>query len=507
MNKVVLFFPETHTQRNEDPWCLPPLSLLAIAAPLLQAGHDVKIVDARIDNEYVRTLLTECEGAVCLGISVLTGRQIEGALRVSREIKKHLPDLPVVWGGYHPTLLPEQTIAETAVDVVVKGQGEITFRELVEALIAGRTLAGLKGVVFKEQGRVVCNPDREFADINQFPPHPYSLVTMENHFPALEFGKRTIGYVSSQGCPHDCTFCAESAAYNKRWSSLSPQRVGQDLEGLVRQYHADGVIFVDNNFFVDEHRVQGICREIVRRKLKINWGAQGRADQIVRQSAETFALLKESGFLVFHVGAESGSDQQLEQVSKSIDRQTTLQCARVCKEYGIRISFGFIFGFPGETEADIQKNFSLMEDVTDIQGHYDCIIHFFAPSPGAEVLSTSVGLEIDQPARLDDWISYNTARGSMTPWIDEKYIDRIKRRHEYFYPFAKPGSVFVDRVRGRTRGMFFFNLLHLITAVRYRFHLYSFPVDWWLYKGFKYFRGRFAARRTPSRGERIERVR
>lgn len=501
MKKVVLFFPETHRFRHEDPWCLPPLSLLAIAAPLLQSNYTVKIVDSRVEKDFLRTILDECDGAVCLGISVLTGRQIHEALLVSREVKKRLPAVRVVWGGYHPTLLPEQTIADPAVDVVVKGQGEITFRELVDALVAGRTLTGVKGLVFKEDGRIVCNTDREFADINQFPPHPYFLVNMENHFPLLEFGKRTIGYVSSQGCPHGCLFCAESAAYNKRWSSLSPQRVGQDLEHLVRQYNADGVIFVDNNFFVDEKRVQGICAEIIRRKLKINWGAQGRADQIVRQSADTFALLKKSGFTVFHVGAESGSDQRLKDVSKTIDRQTILTCAKECKKHGIRVSFGFIFGFPGETEADIHESFSLMEAVTDIQGEYDCIIHFFAPPPGAEMLKMLFELGTVKPTQLSDWISYNTVRGDMTPWVDAVYIDRVKRRHEYFYPFARPGRVFMERIGERTRGMFFFNILHLITSLRYRFSFYALPIDWWLYKNYKNMHSRFVKKTSQPRVE------
>jgi anaerobic magnesium-protoporphyrin IX monomethyl ester cyclase len=474
VKKIVLFFPETHRQRNEDPWCLPPLSLLSIAAPLVQEGYQVQIIDSRVDRDFLQKVLTETKDAICLGITVLTGHQIKEALLVSQEVKRNLPSLPIIWGGYHPTLLPEQTIANPSIDVVVKGQGEITFKMLVDALSEGKPLKGINGLLFKENGEVVINPDREFTDINRFPPLPYSLVNMESHFPDLEFGKRTIGYVSSQGCPHGCTFCAESAAYHRRWSGLSPQRVGEDLERLIGHYNADGVIFVDNNFFVDEERVKGICAEIIRRGLKFKWGAQGRADRIIRLSSETFELLKRSGFTVFHVGAESGSDRQLAQVAKSTDRQTTVTCARVCKEQGIRISFGFIFGFPGETEEDIQANFSLMEEVTDIQGEYDCIIHFYAPSPGEEA-------GVDTPTRLAAWIPYNTVRG-FTPWVDARYIDRIRRRNDYFYPFARPGKLFMERVTRHACGRLFFHLLHLITGMRYRCRFYALPIDWWLYK-------------------------
>ncbi len=495
MKKIVLFFPETHLQRSDDTWCLPPLSLLAIAAPLIRDNYEVKIFDARVDGNCLPSILAEARDAVCLGISVLTGHQIKDALQVSREVKRNLPALPVVWGGYHPTLLPLQTIADPAIDIVVKGQGEITFRLLVDALSNGKPLHGIEGVLFKEQEKIVVNPDRGFADVNSFPPLPYSLVDMETHFPDLEFGTRTIGYVSSQGCPHGCQFCAESVAYNRRWSGLSPQRVGDDLEKLIHRYHGDGVIFVDNNFFVDEERVQGICSEIIRRGLDFKWGAQGRADRIMRLTDRTFDLLRRSGFTVFHVGAESGSDRQLEQVSKSIDRQTTAACARVCKEQWIRISFGFIFGFPGETAADIRDNFSLMEEVTEIQGEFDCIVHFFAPSPGAELFDVSVGLGAARPDRLADWIPFNTVRG-MTPWVDARYIDRIRRRIEFFYPFARPTSVFRERIARRTRGMFLFYLLHMLNRLRFRFRFYALPVDWWFYKQFKNMR-----RKGKSRGQ------
>ncbi len=487
MKKIILFFPETHRDRREDPWCLPPLSLLSVAAPLVREGYQVKIIDSRVERDFLQAVLSEANDALCLGVSVLTGHQIKEALLVSQEVKRRLPKVPVVWGGYHPTLLPEQTIADPSVDVVVKGQGEITFHLLVEALSQGKPLKGIDGLLYKEKGEAVINPDRRFEDINHFPPLPYSLVPMEAHFPDLEFGKRTIGYVSSQGCPHGCEFCAESAAYNRGWSGLSPQRVGQDLDRLIKQYDADGVIFVDNNFFVDEGRVQGICSEIIRRGLKFTWGAQGRADRITRLSSDTFVLLKQSGFTVFHVGAESGSDRQLAAVEKAIDRHTTLACARRCREHGIRVSFGFIFGFPHETESDIRDSFSLMEAVTDIQGEYDCIVHFYAPAPRTKLFGVSVGLGADNPRRLADWIRYNTVRG-VTPWVNWRYIDTIRRRTDYFYPFAKPSKVFRERVGRHAHGKLFFRLLHCINALRYRYAFYAFPVDWWIYKQYNHIR-------------------
>jgi anaerobic magnesium-protoporphyrin IX monomethyl ester cyclase len=485
-SKVVLFFPETHRSRAEDGWCLPPFSLLAIAGPLVREKHEVIIVDARVTPDYLERIQTEAEGAVCVGISVLTGNQIKQALLVSESIKQQFPRLAVVWGGYHPTLVPDQTIADPSIDIVVRGQGEVPFIQLVKALSAGASLRGIPGLIFKEQGRIVRNDEPVFMDVNQFPPMAFSLVDFERHLPNLGFAKRTLAYVSSQGCPHKCEFCAESTAYRVRWSGLAPERVAQDLEELLGRYEADGVIFVDNNFFVNEKRVQAICQEIINRGLKFRWAAQGRADRIAGLSHETFELLKESGFSVFHVGAESGSDEQLEVLSKNSDRQTTINCANAVKAHDLHISFGFIFGFPGETEENIQQNFSLMEEVTDIQGAYDCIYHFYAPGPGTPLVETSQVYGAVIPSTLKDWSNYNTSRG-VTPWVDARYLDNIRRRTDYFYPFARPNWMFRNRLRKTWALRLMFYPLHLINRLRWHFGFYGVPVDWWIYRKFQGF--------------------
>jgi radical SAM superfamily enzyme YgiQ (UPF0313 family) len=198
-------------------------------------------------------------------------------------------------------------------------------------------------------------------------------------------------------------------------------------------------------------------------------------------SDETFELLKQSGFSVFHVGAESGSDRQLEEVSKHCSRQTTIDCAKAVKAHGLHISFGFIFGFPGETPADIDENFSLIEAVTDIQGSYDCIYHFYAPSPGSPLMASSVEHGANDYALLEDWIGYNTTRG-VTPWVDASYIDRIRQRTDFFYPYAHPNFMLKSRLNRSFVHQLLFLPLHLVARLRYRFRCFSLPIDWWIYR-------------------------
>jgi anaerobic magnesium-protoporphyrin IX monomethyl ester cyclase len=173
----------------------------------VQEVYEVALVDSRLEPDYLERIQAEAEGALCVGISVLTGNQIKQALQVSQRIKERFPGLPVVWGGYHPTLMPDQTVANPLVDVVVRGQGEITFKKVVEAFALDTSLRGIPGISFKEPSRIVCNEEAPFTDV---PAMPFSFVDLDRHLPNLGFAKRTLSYVSSQGCPHHCEFCAES---------------------------------------------------------------------------------------------------------------------------------------------------------------------------------------------------------------------------------------------------------------------------------------------------------
>ena len=136
--KVVLFFPAYAS--NE---ACPPLALIAIAGPLVAAGYEVKIIDTAMEPDYVGAVMREVDDALCLGISLVTGPMIKGAMTVGRAVKAKYRDLPVIFGGWHPSILPQQTLECPYVDAVVVKQGEVTFLEMVKRLDAGESLKGV----------------------------------------------------------------------------------------------------------------------------------------------------------------------------------------------------------------------------------------------------------------------------------------------------------------------------------------------------------------------------
>jgi radical SAM superfamily enzyme YgiQ (UPF0313 family) len=169
--KVILFYPAYEGLPLGAPVCL-----LALAASLREAGFRPVLIDAAIEPDYKNRVCQELEGACCLGISVLTGPMIRGAIEVAKAVKVIRPKVPVVFGAWHPTLMPDETLAEHYVDIVVRGQGEVTICELVNALVEKRSLRDVTGISWKIDVMRTHNPDRTVETLENLPMSAYDMV-------------------------------------------------------------------------------------------------------------------------------------------------------------------------------------------------------------------------------------------------------------------------------------------------------------------------------------------
>src|SRR3990172_13410534 len=215
-----------------------PLSLLALAR-MVRDDFDVRIFNAVVDSDYIEKIPDACKDALCLAVSSMTCYQIRDGINVSEAIKRRYPSLPVIWGGYHPSTQPEQTLKNHNIDIVIRGQGEITFKEVVERLGNKESLKGIPGVSYKDGMRILNNPDRKFGSLDVFPPLPYGMIDVERHIKSYKFGRRCLDYYTSQGCASGCDFCSEPIFCGRHWSGLSPQTVVSELEYLTTTYDID----------------------------------------------------------------------------------------------------------------------------------------------------------------------------------------------------------------------------------------------------------------------------
>jgi anaerobic magnesium-protoporphyrin IX monomethyl ester cyclase len=182
MNKrVILVYPNIIKGWQARPRIAMPMSLLCLATPLMNAGYDAKIIDQRVEPRWESILRQELQkNPLCVGVSSMTGPQLRHALGISKMVKEY-GNAPVVWGGIHPSLLPEQTLKNKNIDIVVQGEGEETFFELIQALDGKQPLHTVKGIWYKENDQLKSTRMRSFIDINKQPPPPYHLIDLKNY--------------------------------------------------------------------------------------------------------------------------------------------------------------------------------------------------------------------------------------------------------------------------------------------------------------------------------------
>src|SRR5487761_810799 len=278
-NKVVLFYPT-----YGGPPLGAPLCLLSLASPLLGAGFRVSLIDGAITPDFEEVILREVSDALCFGVSLLTGPMIRTAIRICRRLKQTHPDLPVLFGGWHPSLIPGQSLQPEFVDAIVRGQGELTLVEIAQRLAEGKGFQGVGGVSHKQGGAMVHEPERPVENINNLPAPAYHLVDFDAY--AKVRGKREMGYATSVGCPYACNYCTDQVFYKRRFNAYRADRVVSEVTELVERYHLSEVAFLDSNFPVDVKRALAIARGFLDQRVEFGWTVQASTDLLCRMMSE-----------------------------------------------------------------------------------------------------------------------------------------------------------------------------------------------------------------------------
>ncbi len=427
MSDIVLFFPKYETTEVR----LLPMSVLSVAAPLVEAGYKVKIIDQRVDRNWKKTLLEEIRNnPLIFGMSALTGKQILNGLEASKLVKENT-NIPVVWGGVHPSLLPRQTLENNYIDFVVIGEGEETFKELALSLKKKKDFSEIRGLGYKIGDKIVINLQRDFINLNDSARTPYELINVENYISKKSFatGKtaRNIAFYTSRGCPHRCGFCYNQEFNKRRWRGKSAERVVAEMKELIEKYNVNAFEIEDDEFFVDIERARKICEMIIKDKLNIEIFASCRVNYVANNMDDDYLkLLYKAGFRTLAFGIESGSEKILELIHKDITIAQVFETIKKLKKAGINSKYYFMAGFPTETEEDLYQTTDLIYKMKELDPQIRISAwRVFTPYPGTELYGLAIKEGWQPPKTLEEWARYDFSTAN-TPWVMGKKKRIIK---------------------------------------------------------------------------------
>jgi radical SAM superfamily enzyme YgiQ (UPF0313 family) len=308
----------------------------------------------------------------------------------------------------------------------VQGQGENTFKELVDHLANQKSLSLIDGISYRKEGVPTQNKPRAMANMNNFGRINYDLISVEAYF--RKKGKRQFDYISSVGCFFRCSFCADPFVFQRKFSANSSEKMGAELAYFHEKYQFTDLNFQDETFFTYEKRIKGFAEEIIKRNIKFSWAATMRADQGKRQSQETWELVKKSGLRRLLIGVESGSQEMMDWMKKDVKLTQVFYCADKCKELGIGVIFPFIVGFPGESEKSVEETVKVVKYLRSLSDNFDTPIFYFKPYPGSAITAEAVKDGYQLPQTTREWSGFDYV-GSSGPWVSkekEAFFENLK---------------------------------------------------------------------------------
>ena len=357
-----------------------PLGLLAIGSYLKSLGHEVRLLDRCVEQVRFSSLLDSFQPDL-VGVSVMSSRGLKDAIRISTAAKKR--GYFVVWGGAMPSMQHELVLEEAFVDAVVIGEGEYTFRELLEVLRGERTFDSVLGLAYKDNGTIVRTPDRPFIDLATLPPTDYSLIQVEKYLQPYLGCERLMYIYSSKGCPCRCAFCSNPCFHKSTHRKRPNEVVIREIQYLIDHYNMDGVYFSDELWAANRREMLDFCARVKENDLHFHWIIQTRVGLFTK---EDFQIMYDAGCRGAFFGVESGSKEMLHRIHKAIAYDRILPSFEEIQNIGITTIASFIIGYPDETVEQLRETVQMVQALC---ANLTPVYHF-TPLPGTELYNEVV---------------------------------------------------------------------------------------------------------------------
>jgi len=436
INKILLVWPYNETEINEDD--RTDYNLLSLRFPLgigylaayieRELGINVEILDLVAESpepkkigNVIRWGMTDLDiesrireiNPDMVGVSQMFSYLDPVCRKLFAQVKNINSDIVTVWGGTHPTVMPDECIKCKDVDYLVLGEGEVALKELVSALNSGADISGLRSLAYEDSGGMpVVNNNRSWIDdLDAHVLPARNKVDMNKYLGEM----KRANLISSRGCPFACTFCTAPTMYQKRYNTRSPEKVVDEIELLKNEYGAVDFILQDENTTFDMDRIEGFADEIIKRGLKISWYSEVGV-LIARLNDGLIKKLALSGCSELRLPMESGDPEVLKKMKKPLKLTKVAKVVKSAREAGLRVVSFLLMGLPGETEQSMRMTADLAEEI----GFDWNVISMVLPLPGTQIYEdlSDRGIKFD----YEDYIRYTLPVEGVSTIPSEKLI-------------------------------------------------------------------------------------
>lgn len=382
MKKITLIFPNYLIREKFGDPSDPPLGIAYIGAVLEEKNYNVSIIDANAENltldgisARLKIIKPDIVG-ICCNYSPLHNPTIQIAAMIKKDFK-----IPIIVGGNHATALDEYMLKSSGdIDLIVRGEGEAVFLNLMEGLQQDVPLHKIKGITYRKANIIVKTQDQpSLVDLDMLPMPAYHLLPMDKY--------RRYNIIASRGCPFDCSYCASKVIFKNRVRYRSPSKVVDEIEYLLRNYGKKQFWFSDDTFISNPKYTNLLLKELMIRDLNITWSCLTRIDMV---GMEMLKKMKDSGCNYISYGIESGNQEMLNKMNKRITVNEIITTLKLTNEIGIKQYGFFIVGYPGEKWKTVMDSYKLIYH-SKLNG---AVFNILIPLPGTKLISELINNNI-----------------------------------------------------------------------------------------------------------------
>ena len=499
-----------------------PESVLSVAALPHAKGYDVKVLDLRVTKDWENILKDYLKDGkpICVGITALTGPAIRDLLTSVKIIKEFDNSIPIIFGGVHATLLPEQSLAHDGIDVVIKGEGDYTFYEVVkifeknnlDEVLGSDVLNGVKGIyyfkrtsnngvvnkhlesekVVKEENLTIKNPHVNdnygnnivftgetplIMDLDTLPDTPYELLDLPKYNAADLGNGISASFQTSRGCPFACKFCGNEVLQQRKMRSISVSKLVAKIKMLQSKYGYNSFLFVDDLTLAGRKQFIEFASALKEIRPKIAWSSTGiRANLISQLNQDDIQLLWDSGCRSLDIGIESGSARMLKHIDKADTKDNMIKANKILSTLPFKVKYTFIVGYPTETDSETNETIEFFLQLQKDNPNIYPMFFIYLPIIGTRLYNEILEAKLfKNPNTLKGWIDIDS-----TSWFYKRdnWIPNSKRREMSMIMISSLFCSKNAKVRFTTTlGKIAFFLYHPIAKLRFKYKFFKLPAE------------------------------